>query len=197
MLRARALWLVGLVAACTPAATHKVITAADLQDPARTRLSATLKAPLREGAKSEETPSTVKPDAVADDVSLKRLSAAEVCLDLVVRTPIAMDAPLASWRVMVDGQPGKLSGELVTVRDHPCTGEQPVVVVADLSQEAFAARRIGEPKEIAFRVVERRASACFRRGAAAKNRVKLQLTLPATDGKGDWGEAFEWEVQGG
>ena len=197
MSRAVAFWLASLVAACTPAASLKVVTAADLADPARTRISAVLSAPLREGAKAEETPSTVKSDAIADDAVIKRLTPGEVCFDLVVRTPIAMDASLASWRVTVDGQPVQLSGELVTVRDYPCTGEPPVTVVAGLSQEDFAAKRIGEPKEIAFRVVERRASGCFPRAAAAKKRVKLELTLPASDGRGDWGEAFEWHVGGG
>jgi hypothetical protein len=197
MWRAVAFWLVSLVAACTPATSHKIVTAADLQDPARTRISAMLSAPMREAARSEETPTTVRSDAVADEASIRKLTAGEVCFDVITRTPIAMDAPLASWRVTVDDQPVQLGGEKVTVRDYPCTGEPPVVVVADLSQEAFAARRIGEPKEIAFRVVERRASGCFPRADAAKKRVKLGLTLPAADGKGDWGEAFEWHVPGG
>jgi hypothetical protein len=188
--------LAGLFAACTPATTHKVLTAADLQDPARTRVSAMLSAPMRDEAKAEETPSSVKPDAVADEASIKRLSPAEVCFDLVARTSITIDAPLASWRVTVDGLSVQLVGEKVTVRDYPGTGEPPVVVVADLTQEAFAAKRIGEPKEIAFRVVERRVSGCFPRADAAKKRVKLALTLPAADGKGDWGEAFEWHVGG-
>ena len=193
--RALALSLLGLAAACTPAVTHKIITAADLADPARTRISATLQGPLREGAKAEETPSTVKPDAVADEAVIKKLTATEVCFDVVIRTALALDAPLASWRIEVNGQPGQLGGEKVTVRDYPATGEAPVTLVADLSQDAFAAKRIGEPKEIAFRVVERRASGCFPRGGATKH-VKLALTLPAADGKGDWGLAFDWHTEG-
>jgi hypothetical protein len=196
MARASGFLLAGLLAACTPATTHKVLTAADLQDPTRTRLSAMLSAPMRDEAKAEETPSSVKPDAVADEASIRRLTPAEVCFDLVARTPIAIDAPLASWRVTVDGVPVQLGGEKVTVRDYPGTGEPPATVVSDLTQEAFAAKRIGEPKEIAFRVVERRVSGCFPRADAAKKRVKLGLTLPAADGKGDWGEAFEWRVGG-
>ncbi|MBI5481458.1 MAG: hypothetical protein HY906_21550 [Deltaproteobacteria bacterium] len=197
MSRAVPLWLASLVAACASATTHKIITAADLADPPRTRLAAVLSAPLRDGAKAEETPSTVKSDAIADEVVIKRLTPGEVCFELVARTPISMDAPLASWRVTVDDQPVQVRGEVVTVRDYPCTGEAPVTVVAGLSQDDFAAKRVGEPKEIAFRVVERRASGCFPRAATAKKRVKLVLTLPAADGKGDWGEAFEWHVEGG
>jgi hypothetical protein len=194
MARASALWWVGLLVACTPATTHKIVTAADLADPARTRITASLQAPLREGAKTEETPSTVKPDVVADEALIKKLTASEVCFDLVIRTALAIDAPLASWRVEVNGQAGQLGPETVTVRDYPATGE-PVTLVSGLTQEAFAARRIGEPKEIAFRVVERRASGCFPRVAAAK-RVTLALTLPASDGKGDWGLAFQWHLDG-
>ena len=194
--RVLALWLAGLVAGCGPPATHKVITAADLADPARTRVSARLRAPMRDGAKTEETPSSLQGEVVADEAMITRLTASEVCLDLLVRTPLAMDAPLASWRASVNEKPVQLKGEVITVRDHPCTGEPPRTVVADISQEAFAALRMGEPKDIAFRVVERRMKRCFPRSGAGK-RVKLELTLPAADGKGDWGLAFDWHIEGG
>jgi hypothetical protein len=196
MARGMALWLAYLVSACSPTTAHKVITAADLADPLRTRISASLSAPMREGVKTEETPSSVRREAVVDEAAIKRLTASEVCLDLVMRTPISMDAPLGSWRATVDARPVHLGGEMITVRDYPCSGEPPATVEDGLSQEVFAAKHLGEPRNLAFRVVERRASACFPRGAATKKRVKLVLTLPASDGKGDWGEAFEWLVDG-
>jgi hypothetical protein len=196
MARALALWLAGLVAGCGPTAAHKVITAADVVDPVRTTISTSLKAPLREGTTTEETPSSIRPDAVADEAQIRRLTATEVCFNLLVRTPISMDAPLASWRATVNERPVQLGGDVITVRDHPCTGEPPRTVVAGIAQEAFAALRIGEPKDIAFRVVERRMKRCFPRGGAGK-RVKLGLTLPGADGKGDWGLAFDWHIEGG
>ncbi len=193
--RRTALMLLATLGACTPSATHKVITAADLADPARTRIVSTLRAPLRDGSPSEETPSYVKPEVVADEAVITKLTATQVCFDLVIRTAMALDAPLASWRVEVNGQPGQIRGCKVTLRDYPATGEAAVVLLSNVTQDEFAARKIGEPKEIAVRVVERRTSACFQLATAGK-RVTLGLTLPAADGKGDWGLAFEWVLQG-
>lgn len=192
--RRSGLLLLVLLSACTPSATHKVISAADLADPARTRISSTLRAPRRDGSPVEEAPSYVKPEVIADEALITKLTAGQVCFDLVIRTAVALDAPLGTWRVAVNGRPGQIGGCKVTLRDFPATGEAPVTLLSSVTQEQFSSRRIGEPKEIAFRVVERRTSACFARGDGGK-RVTLALTLPAADGRGDWGVAFEWEIR--
>jgi hypothetical protein len=194
MWRAWMVLVVGGLAACGPTVAQKVVTPADLKEPARTKITTALSSPSREGASVEETPSTIVSHAVHDEAVIQRLSAGEACIALVERTHIMMDLPLASWKVTVDGNPVSLAGEQVSVRDYPCTGDPPREVVKGLSQEAFAKLRVGEPKEIAFRVVERRVSGCFPRNGNA-DRVRITLVLPAADRQGDWAEAFEWRIR--
>ena len=193
--RALAIALVAL-AGCGTAAVEKILNPSDVLAPEKTAVRTLMRASTRDGFKSEETPTGVVQDAVTDEVRITRLSERDVCFEVRFRTAISLDRPYGEWQFTVDDHPASLDHEVVTVRDYSASGDPPRTVLENVSQEGFAKRKIGEPKEILFRVVERRAAGCFPRALAAQKRVRLRVVLPSKDGAEVWRAAFEWRIVG-
>lgn len=185
------LLLVGLVA-CAYRKNERVISVADVTNPARTKITNYLSAPLRPGSPSESAPPPLSRAAVVDEATIARLDASRVCFRVVVRTLAELDSPLSEWRAEVGPQRATIDDETVTIRDYETTGERNVVVADAVTTTMLASLRVTEPTKENVRVFERAGTTCAARPPGQN--LTLSLVLPMDDNRGNWGETFEWTI---
>ncbi len=181
-----------LATACTVRPRDRVVQAADVGDPAKTRITAFLSAPHRPGQPTENPWGKIPRAAVQDEAWLVKLDDKEACVHFVARTHSGLDRPLADWLVTVNGALATPKNETITIVDWSPEGAR-VVVAEALTPEAAAPYQTQVPAPGAFRVHERSADVC---GAYKRDgNVRLDLVLQPEDGRGNWGQVFEWKVK--
>ena len=185
--------LVGADMGCGYRSKTRVVSAADLADPARTRMTNYMSAPLRPGSPSEETPSAVSRSVLLDEVRIAKLSNQEACFDVLVRTHVSLDSPLSEWNAKVNEREAYFGEERINVRDYSYSSERDVLVAEGVTATAFASLRLTEPTENIYRVVERLGQTCV--PVTNTSKIVLELELPQDDLRGSWGEIFEWKIR--
>jgi hypothetical protein len=184
--------LLGL-SACSVRVRDRTITAADLAEPARTRVGAYLSAPNRPGQPTERPWGSIPRAAVEDEAFLVKLDPQTTCVRYVARTHDGLDRPMRDWKITLNGAPIAVSNETITITDWHPSGKKGVVLAEPTTQEGLANYEIPTTQPQIFRVWERTAEIC---GPSAKGDVlRLDVELPTDDGKGSWGEAFRWKVR--
>lgn len=184
------------VTACGYRAREQSLTPADLRVPERTRISNYMSAPLRPGSPSEEPPTpAISRSSILDEARISKISADEVCFDLLVRTGAEKDTAISEMRILVDGMQARASDESLEVRDYGYAGERDVLVGSFASQSAISSLRLTAPVEHVFRVMERRAQVCRTMVQPSYGELSLEVILVQDDNRGNWGEKFVWRVE--
>jgi hypothetical protein len=186
---------VSLLGACGYRARGVSLTAADLRQPERTRITNFMSAPLRPGSPSEQPVAQVPRPALLDEVRVASVDQGELCFDLVVRSAVVLDTALSEMRILVAGQPARIAGETVDVRDYPYTGERDLLVAEHVTKDAFTGLRLTAPEARVFRVIERRGRACRTMAPPARGELSLELISVQDDNRGNWGEKFTWTIE--
>ncbi len=189
-------WLLCLIfgnGGCGVEAVEKTITPADI-GPEHSTQTTYLEAPGRPGSPHENPPAPLQRTILADDAWITSARADEVCFGMTVRTTSDIDRSIAHYKVLFDELPTKVSGEKVTVRDYPLSGDKEAVVAQDVGIAEAAA--LGVPKADAkvLRVFERTASGC-QKMAGLPDRMTLDLTITMDDNRGNWTEKFAWRMK--
>jgi hypothetical protein len=182
-----------LCVGCGVDVIEKTITPADI-GPEHSRQTVFLEAPGRPGSPKEGPPAPLQRTIVADEAWITSARADEVCFGVTVRTASDLDRALSHYKILFDDLPAKVSGEKVTVRDYPLSGDKETVVADDVAIEAAAA--LGVPKADAkvYRVFERTASGC-QKMAGLPESMTLELEITIDDNRGSWREKFAWRLK--
>ena len=163
-------------------------------NPAATRMTNFMDAPLRPGSPSEDTPSGIARSTVIDEARIAMLTSDEVCFDVVLRTYVDLDVPLSQWNAKLNAREEIYFTEgPITVVDYPFDGERVVFAADAVLPEAFGSLRLTEPTDEVFRVYERSGALCARNPGTSE--ITLTLTNPQDDRRGDWGESFTWTLR--
>jgi len=148
---------------------------------------------------TEQTPGGVAHDAVLDEATLASLGDGVACVDLVERTGVDYDEPIAEMApVCKTGvhQRGAVTDEKITVRDYDFVTNEVVARIRDVTPFGFQSVRLEQPTSEIFRVIERRARLCC--PLAGSSRVDVVVKNPrlrVNDVGASFGEAFSWRVQ--
>ena len=188
--------LVALVlSGCSHRARGLALTAADLQEPERTRITNYMDAPRRFGAPYEQPPAPmVSRASLADEARVVRTTG-ELCFALVIRSAVDLDTPLSEMRMLINGKPGRVGvDEEVFVHDYPFSGERDVLVAEHVGRDAFSSLHLTAPVDKVFRVIERRGQVCRSLGDKPPRKFSLEVIIVQDDNRGNWGERFDWSL---
>jgi len=179
--------------ACGYEAATRTITAADVGNVEATRVTSYLSAPARAGNPTETAPGSIDHTALADDASILQARNDEVCFALTTRNAADIDAPFDQMHITFDGVDVHLKDERVTVKDYPESGGAPQTIVEDLERSDWERLPREKPAAHSLRVYERRGKGCAKM-AGLPSELTLELSIPKSDGKGDFGEKFVWKM---
>jgi len=193
MISNRSILLALLLSACGYEVAARTITAADIGNAERTRVTTYLSAPDRAGNPTETATGSLQRTVLADEATITQARSDEVCFTLTARNAAEMDVPFDQMKITFDGIDVKIKDEKVTVRDHPESGEAPKVIVEELGREDWARLPREKPAEHSVRIYERTGNGCARM-AGIPQEMTLELRIPKSDGKGDFGERFVWKM---
>lgn len=178
---------------CAHRTAERTISPAQIGESGQTKITGYMSAPLRPGSPSEDTPSSVSRDAVADEAELISLEDDQACISLISRTHIDLDEALAVYEVTLNDEQVYAGEELVSVADWSYSGERTIFAAEGVTSTAFAQMRLTEPEERIYRVVERETEFCGYVGDSPE--INLHVVLPQDDNRGSWGQRFNWEFR--
>jgi hypothetical protein len=181
-----------MVACASVEPVMRTITTADIGNVDATRVTTYLTAPDRSGNPTEETVGSVPKTALADDASILQARGDEVCFSLILRNAPDLDVPLEQAKVTLDGTPATIKDEKVTVRDYSGSGDSKVLL-EDLERNDWPRLPKDPPAQGTLRVFERSANGCAKM-AGLPSTITLEVRIPKSDGKGDYGEKFMWKL---
>jgi hypothetical protein len=148
----------------------------------------------------EDTPDAVVHDAILDEAQLASFEGGTACVDLVERTSVAYDEPIANLQPLCRGavrQPAAVANEKISVKDYDFTTQQVVARVQELTPFGYSQTKIVEPTEVTFRVIERRARLCCPVGDDDVVRVLVKNSrMRVNDVGASYGEEFAWRIDG-
>lgn len=133
------------------------------------------------------------------EVTLSRLSAQQVCFDIIVRSLPSDDKPLVEWELKVNDEsvPRKdlqfAGDDVVQNKERSAQGERSDEVASVPTPFGRLKVRERRPTTYTARWVERRNQLCVPRSYAPGRVVSLELYLPEGPGQGMW-HVFSWEV---
>ncbi len=195
-------WLVTLGACASHSMRQRSLPRGEL-DPARTRISGYLEQVSTFGKVDERqlVPGAISKAAVTDELVVTRRSETDVCVQMTMRTPTAMDEPLTTWEVVLNGEDTFVDHESVAgVVDYDYAGSHEVIslesFVKTKSTEAGLNLSISEPNARVFRVVERVAEVCG--PSTLDGAIRLSLRIAGANSAGPtkgWQAHYRWVLR--
>lgn len=136
------------------------------------------------------------PKVLIDEAWVTYIEHGTTCIDVIARTPVEIDRPLAEWDTTLNGLRVYFEPEKVTVRDvsGPADAPKEELLRDDVSVTVADVQGLPAASAQVLRVVERRAQVCGK--GEEKREPMITLELELNDNNGDrWHEAFGWEFQ--
>ncbi len=169
---------------------ERTVRHADLVDPAASRVTGYLSD--SSGNIDESVPSSISVAVVADDANLERVTPAETCVRIIMRSRVDRDQPLTVYRTSLNGQAATATEVRVGYHDYAYGTSQEVASVEMVEPDRVTEVHLLAPTEATLRVIEREGTWCA--PLVSPTRIRLDVRLPDRMSTQDPGFTFIWTL---